>query len=453
MTIAAISTAMAPGGLGVLRISGEDAVPIGDRVFRGVSGKKLSQYKGYQAGFGAVFDDENVKIDDAVVLVFRGPKSFTGEDTVELSCHGGIYVMNALLDAVLKAGAKAAEPGEFTKRAFLNGKMDLTQAESVMQLISAGGEQAAREASSASDGRLSRRIEGIKETLKSMMAHLAAWADFPEEDVPEVDSDTLTAQLWEIKRELSELLESFEKGQAFREGIDAVIAGKTNAGKSTLMNLLSGRERSIVTHIPGTTRDVVEDVVVLAGVTLRLADTAGIRNTSDPVEKIGVDRSWQRLGNAQLVLAVFDASSELDDNDRRLLKELDPRNTIAIINKTDLPPKIEQAEIEAVLTKPVYISAGTGVGIDALENRVTEILDIGGFDPSAGTLYTKRQKEDAEEAYSQTEQALTAIKSGMTLDAVTISIEEAYTALCKLTGEHASEEIVDEVFSTFCVGK
>ena len=453
MAIAAISTAMAPGGLGVLRISGEDAAEIGDRVFRGISGKRLCEYKGYRAGFGEVRDSENIKIDDAVALVFRAPKSFTGEDTVELSCHGGIYVMNAMLDAVLKAGARAAEPGEFTKRAFINGKMDLTQAESVMQLIRAGGEQAAREAAAAADGRLSRRIGELKEMLKSMTAHLAAWADFPEEDVPEVDEGNLKSQLDDIKKELEKLLASFDKGQAFREGIDAVIAGKTNAGKSTLMNLISGKERSIVTHIPGTTRDVVEDTVILAGVTLRLADTAGIRNTADPVEKIGVDRSWQRLGNARLVLAVFDASTELDDNDRRLLEKLNPKNTIGIINKTDLPVKIEMKEIGAVLDKPIQISAGTGEGIEAIEKKVTEILDIGGFDPSAGTLYTKRQQEDAKEAYDQIESALDALASGMTLDAVTISIEEAFSALCRLSGENVSEEIVDRVFGMFCVGK
>ena len=479
--IAAISTAQAPGGIGIVRISGEDSIAVAEQVFKPVGNKKLSEMKGYNAVFGEAFavktgmskniskiknikenDDINTvantgisteKIDDAIALVFRAPKSYTGEDVVELSCHGGLYVTKRLLEAVLQAGARPALAGEFTKQAFLNGKMDLTQAESVMGIISAGSEQAMREAVSGGEGRLSRRMNEFKLNLKDLAAHLAAWADFPDEDIPQVEENKLAGILAEIKESISSLLSNFETGRILREGVSAVIAGKTNAGKSTLMNLLSGCERSIVTNYEGTTRDVVEETVLLGDVPLRLQDTAGIREADDPVEKIGIERSIERMQAAQLVFAVFDASRELDTNDCFLLDSLNPENTVAVMNKTDLPPQIEREEIIKKFPCVVEISAETGSGLADLEKAVADLLNTGNYDPSVGSLYTQRQKQDAQDAFGSISQALEAQQMGMTLDAVTVCVEDALEALCRLTGERVSDAVVDEVFSKFCVGK
>lgn len=456
-TIAAISTAIAPGGIGIVRISGKNAIAIADRIFKAVSGKALSSLSGYHAAFGSVYAEKEKeafsKIDDAVALVFRGPKSYTGEDTVELSCHGGLFVTKKLLQAVLQAGASPAQPGEFTKKAFLNGKMDLTQAESVMQIISASGEQAAKEAVAGSEGALSRRISKMKEDLFALDAHLTAWADFPEEGIPEVDEKELSTELAKHVENMEQLLTGYEQGKILREGVFTVIAGKTNAGKSTLMNLLSGCERSIVTHYAGTTRDVVEETVILGEVPLRLADTAGIRDTQDPVEQIGVQRSFSHLESAQLVFAVFDGSRRMDENDRRLLKILNPKTTVAIINKTDLILEIEVDIIKDAFTETVMISAQTGEGLPALQQAAERLLGTGNFDPTAGTLYTQRQKTDAQEAHACLIEACNALHAGFTLDAVTVCVEGALDALTRLTGERVSDTVIDEVFERFCVGK
>ena len=340
-TIAAISTAPAPGGIGIVRISGGEAFAVAEKVFRGVSGKKVSQMKGYTAQLGGAYTPTGEKLDDVVALVYRGPKSYTGEDVVELSCHGGLYMTKRLLQLVLDAGAAPAGPGEFTRRAFLNGKMDLAQAEAVMGLISASGEQARKAALAGSTGVLSRKIESIKQRLLEQAAHLAAWADFPEEDVPQVEEAALLEGIRQGEKALEELLQGFDRGRMYREGLVTVIAGRPNAGKSTLMNLLSGCQRSIVTQYAGTTRDVVEETVMVAGVPLRLADTAGIRDTDDPVESIGVQAARQRLETAQLVLAVFDSSQALEKEDWELMDSLENVPAIAIVNKSDLPTRMD----------------------------------------------------------------------------------------------------------------
>lgn len=452
-TIAAISTAPAPGGIGIVRISGPEAFAIGDRVFRGIRKTPLSQMKGYTAQLGGAYTQEGERLDDVVALVFRGPKSYTGEDVVELSCHGGLYLTKRLLQEVLDAGAVPAGPGEFTRRAFLNGKVDLAQAEAVMGLIGASGEQARRAAQAGSSGVLSQRIRRVRENLLTLAAHLAAWADFPEEDVPQVEEGELLSGMEAAQQEISSLLAGFDRGKMYREGLSTVIAGRPNAGKSTLMNLLSGCERSIVTQYAGTTRDVVEETVTLAGVPLRLADTAGIRDTSDPVESIGVAAAKKRLETAQLVLAVFDSSQELTKEDRDLMDSLEDVPAVAVINKTDLPTRIDVEEIRSHFEKVAFLSAAQGEGLEELEQALSEILDTKDFHPEEGVLFTQRQRQDAQRAYDSLEEGRGALELGMTLDAVTVCVEDALNALSALTGEQVSEEIVDQVFEQFCVGK
>ena len=452
-TIAAISTAPAPGGIGIVRISGPEAFAIGDRVFRGIRKTPLSQMKGYTAQLGGAYTQEGERLDDVVALVFRGPKSYTGEDVVELSCHGGLYLTKRLLQEVLDAGAVPAGPGEFTRRAFLNGKVDLAQAEAVMGLIGASGEQARRAAQAGSSGVLSQRISRVRENLLTLAAHLAAWADFPEEDVPQVEEGELLSGMEAAQQEISSLLAGFDRGKMYREGLATVIAGRPNAGKSTLMNLLSGCERSIVTQYAGTTRDVVEETVTLAGVPLRLADTAGIRDTSDPVESIGVAAAKKRLETAQLVLAVFDSSQELTKEDRDLMDSLEGVPAVAVINKTDLPTRIDVEEIRGHFEKVAFLSAAQGEGLEELEQALSEILDTKDFHPEEGVLFTQRQRQDAQRAYDSLEEGRGALELGMTLDAVTVCVEDALNALSALTGEQVSEEIVDQVFEQFCVGK
>lgn len=452
-TIAAISTAPAPGGIGMVRISGKDAFAVADRVFRGVSGRAVSQMKGYTAQLGGAFTPAGERLDDVVALVYRSPKSYTGENVVELSCHGGLYVTKRLLQLVLDAGASPAGPGEFTRRAFLNGKVDLAQAEAVMGVIGASGEQALKAAQAGSSGVLSKKIQAIKAQLLVQASHLAAWADFPEEDVPAVEEQELLSAIREGEESLTQLLAGFERGRMYREGLSTVIAGRPNAGKSTLMNLLSGCERSIVTQYAGTTRDVVEETVLLAGVPLRLADTAGIRDTDDPVESIGVQAAKRRLESAQLVLAVFDSSQSLEKEDWELMDSLQGVPAVAIVNKTDLPTQMDVGEIQRRFEKTVFLSAATGEGLEELEQALSEILDTKEFHPEEGVLFTQRQRADAQRALDSLREGEQAMALGMTLDAVTVCVEDALNALSALTGEQVSEEIVDRVFEEFCVGK
>lgn len=451
-TIAAISTPQAAGGIGIVRISGPETRAVAGRVFTSAHGRTLDEIKGYTALYGRVHDADGV-IDEAIALNFVAPASFTGEDVVELSCHGGIYVMRRVLKAVLAAGASPAGPGEFTRRAFLNGKMGLTEAESVMQIISAQGMQAGKAAMAGRDGALERRIRKIREGLTTLAAHLDAWADYPEDDIPAVDGADLNASLEGAKQELEHLLAQFEAGRALREGVETVIAGRPNVGKSTLMNLLSGCERSIVTEYAGTTRDVVEETVLLGGVPLHLADTAGIRSTEDPVERIGVDRARERVQTAQLVLAVFDSSQELNEEDCLLVESVQNTPAVAVINKSDLENKINIQYIQNKFKQIVYISALSGEGLEALEHAVAVILRTNELDPSSGILFTERQRDSARRALDCVEEALNAQKAGVTLDAVTVSVEGAVSALLELTGERATEAVVDQVFAHFCVGK
>lgn len=436
-TIAAISTPQAAGGIGIVRISGIRARETAGKVFISAHGKKLNDIKGYTALYGRVHDKDG-DIDEAIALNFKSPASFTGEDVVELSCHGGLSVMRRLLKAVFEAGAVPAAPGEFTRRAFLNGKIGLTEAESVMQIVSAQGEQAAKAALAGHDGALEKKIKNICEKLVSTAAHLSAWADYPEEDIPEITPESLKITLSDVKLRLSELLSQFDAGRALREGVETVIAGRPNVGKSTLMNLLSGCERSIVTQYAGTTRDVVENTVLLGGIPLLLADTAGIRKGGDPVELIGVDRAFEKIRTSRLVLAVFDSSQPLSNDDTRLVGEIKGTQCIAVLNKADLPQKIDKEYINSNFSHIVYMSAITGQGLADLEKAVASILGTAAIDPADGILFTERQRDAARRAAEYVDEAIGALEGGMTLDAVTISVDEAVDSLLELTGEKAS---------------
>ena len=452
-TIAAISTPMGTGGIAVIRISGENAKEIGDKVFFSKSGKKIKDLAGYQALFGDVKNEKGEKIDEAVALNFNSPNSFTGENVVEISCHGGVYAVKEVLSVIYKAGAKPASPGEFTKRAFLNGKMDLTKAESVMQLISAQGEDAAKAAIAGTDGVLERKITKIKDLLVSSAAHLSAWADYPEDEVPEITSDELETAFFEAETLFNNLLKGFDSGKILREGVKTAIVGRPNVGKSTIMNLLSGYERSIVTEYAGTTRDIVEDVILLGGIPLYLADTAGIHETDDPVESIGVDKAIERIKTAQLVLAVFDSSNPLNEEDISIIEKIGDVPCVAIMNKNDLASSFDADKIKEKFKYTVSISAKEGEGIQALEDAVKDILIDKSINPSEGILFTERQRDVISRAKDCLDEAKFALMSGFTFDAITVSLEGCIQSLLEFTGERVSETVLDEVFSKFCVGK
>lgn len=451
-TIAAISTAQGEGGIGVIRVSGDGAIEIADKVFKNINNKKLSDMKGYTAAFGSiVFEGE--KLDEAVALVFRAPHSYTGEDVVELSCHGGMYITKQVLRAVLEAGAVPAEAGEFTKRAFLNGKLDLTEAEAVIDIISAKSKSAARSAICVKEGALRKKITEVKDDLLSLTAHLSAWADYPEEDIAEVSEEDILVTCEKAELTLKRLLDTYDSGQAVKQGIDTVIAGRPNVGKSTLMNLLSGTEKSIVTDIPGTTRDVVEDTVLVGDVILRLSDTAGLRDTDDAVEKIGVDRARKKLSQCGLLLAVFDNSRELDSDDLELIEMSREVPTVAIINKTDLEAKLDISKIKHNISNIVYVSAAKGEGREDIINAVEKIAGTQNLNPSEGILSNERQRSNVYNALNSVREAKAAVEMGMTFDAVTVSLEDAISELLEMTGEKTSDEVIDRVFHNFCVGK
>lgn len=451
-TIAAISTGQAAGGIGVVRISGENALSVADRIFKTVSGIKLEKLSGYKAAFGKVFFEEKC-VDEAVALVFKAPKSYTGEDVVEISCHGGLLVTKQVLRAALANGAVPAEAGEFTKRAFLNGKMDLTRAESVMNIISAKSEQAKSAALNTLDGALYKKISEISLSLKKIAAQMAAWVDYPDEEIDDLSDEKLKATLLTAKAELEKLIKSFDVGRIIIEGVETAIVGKPNVGKSTLMNLLSGCEKSIVTSVAGTTRDIVEETVTLGNNVLRLADTAGLHDTEDTVEKIGVDRTRQKLDRASLVLAVFDSSTEIDDEDMEIIKMCNGKNAVAIINKTDLNTNFNAEKINKNFENVVYLSAKDRNGIQELEKAIEKVLGTADFDTSSATLMNERQLACCKAALQSIDEAVSALEIGMTRDALNVNIDVAVESLDTLTGEKATESVVNEIFSQFCVGK
>lgn len=451
-TIAAICTAQGKGSIGIIRISGDDAAKVADRVFKPVSeNKTIENLKGYQAAFGHIFDNEGV-IDECVALKFNAPHSYTGEDTVELSIHGGEAVLKQALRAVYSSGARPAEGGEFTKRAFLNGKMSLAEAEAVMEMISAKGSAAARAAVAILDGESGKKIQEIKDLLVYASAMVVTFTDFPEEGAQEMEDEKFFEKLSTAKNELEKLIKDYDKGKIIKQGVDCVIIGKPNVGKSTIMNLLSRFDRSIVTAVAGTTRDIVEETVDIGGVTLNLCDTAGIHGSDDLVEKIGIEKALERIETAGLVLAVVSAQTDIDDEDIELLKKVGDTPKIIIVNKTDINKNPNISKLSG-FGEVVFCSAKTGVGVDELRQEILEKIGVSHIDASANLIANERQFNCINEAKIAIENAINEVKCGQTLDAVGMLIEDAIGALLRLTGENVSETVVAEVFSKFCVGK
>lgn len=454
-TIAAIATPLAQGGVSMIRISGDNAVEVADKVFKSVNGKKLNQLKGYRALYGGIYNENGEQIDDGVALVFKAPKSYTGEDVVEISCHGGIYITREVLRIILQNGAKIAQAGEFSKRAFLNGKMSLTQAEAIMDLINSHNNQALKSAKAQMDGALYKKIESIKNDLLNIAGHLSAWVDYPEEDIEVIEHENLKNSLENALDIINNLIKTFDTGKVFKEGVETAIVGKPNVGKSTLMNILSGCEKSIVTDIAGTTRDVVEESVNIGNAVLRLADTAGIRQTDDVVEKYGVKLALKKIQTAKLVLAVFDNSRELSNDDNTIIESICNKKIpcIAIINKTDLERKIDEEYIKLKFNKIIYTSKEDDNTLNNLSSAIDEVLGVMSLDTTSGMIANERQRICAVNAQKYIKEAIDTLDMGYTLDAVNVLIEYALDSLLELTGERVTESVVNQVFHNFCVGK
>ena len=451
-TIAAVSTPNAVGGIAVIRISGEDALSVAEKIFSPYGNKTVKEMEGYTCAYGIAHDDGE-RLDDCILTVFRAPHSYTGEDVVELSCHGGLYVTRKVLRAALKNGAVNAEAGEFTKRAYLNGKLDLTQAEAVMDIISAKGERELKMAESLREGAAFKTARKCSEKLLKILGDLAAWADYPEEDIPEVRPENLTAELIAVRDDLRSLVKNYDSGRILREGVATAIIGRPNVGKSTLFNCLSGCARSIVTEIAGTTRDIIEETVRVGDITLRLSDTAGIHETEDVIEGIGVDMAEKMIATSELVIAVFDGSCPLTEDDLYLINKVNNSKTIAVINKTDVDKVIDVSILKDKIQHIVYLSAKESTGVDELHSHIEEILKLNEADFDTATAANERQKKCIDNALEGIESAISSLQIGEMLDAVNILIDEAEQSLLQLTGEKVTDAVVDEVFSRFCVGK
>lgn len=450
-TIAAISTPLGEGGVSTVRISGNDAFEIAEKIFKSKGNKKISDMKGYTAAFGHIYENDEL-IDEAVALVFRAPKSYTGENTVELSVHGGTFLIRKVLRAAVNAGARVAEGGEFTKRAFLNGKMSLTEAESVMNLISAQNSQALHIATRNKTGALSSHIKEMTDKILFLVSQISVFSDFPEDETLCISEEDFILSLKEINKGLDKLITDYDKGRLVLNGINTVIVGSPNAGKSTLMNLLSKTERSIVTSIAGTTRDVIEQKATVGDYTLLLADTAGIHETADEVEQIGIQVALRRLDSADLCLGVFDTSVPVTEDDKSIIEKIKDRQSLLILNKNDLS-SADCSYYEGLGIPFVKISALTGAGEEELVKAISDILNLGTLDQNAEVLSNERQYNTVFRAKNSVNEAILALESGVTLDAVGILIDDALAALLELDGKRITNEVADEVFKNFCVGK
>lgn len=454
-TIAAIATAMSNSGIGIVRISGDEALDVADRIFRPKKGsRKVSDMGTHTIHYGYVTDGDEV-IDEVMLLIMKAPRSYTCEDTIEIDCHGGVLVMKKILETVLKYGARPAEPGEFTKRAFLNGRIDLSQAESVIDVINAQNELALKSSVSQLQGAV---LEKIK-TIRAVVLHEIAFIESALDDPEHVSLEGYPEQLHEIMSDahskVKKLLDSSDNGKMLKEGINTAIVGKPNAGKSSLLNILVGEERAIVTEIAGTTRDILQEQIQIGGIGLNVIDTAGIRDTEDIVEKIGVNKSREYIEKADLIIYVVDSSTELDENDQEIIEAIQNKKAIVLLNKSDLDAKTDASVLQTQLSKPILsISAKNNTGIHELETLIEEMFFSGKLSFNDEVYITNiRQKNALAEAQNSLKMVLQSIADGMPEDFFTIDMMNAYEALGTIIGESVGEDLVNEIFSKFCMGK
>ncbi|GER93195.1 tRNA uridine-5-carboxymethylaminomethyl(34) synthesis GTPase MnmE [hot springs metagenome] len=460
-TIVAISTPIGEGGIGIVRLSGKDAIPIADKVFFSPKGKKLRDAKSHTIIYGFVIDPiENNRIDEVIVTVMKAPKTYTREDVVEINCHGGMLPLHATMRILLREGARLAEPGEFTKRAFLNGRIDLSQAEAVIDIIRAKTETAERLALKQLEGKLSSRITDIRDKLVELCMHIEAYIDFPEEEIESLEKQDIINSIDMIKGNLSNIIRSYDEGKFFREGVSTAIVGKPNVGKSSLLNALLQKDRAIVTEIPGTTRDIIEDYVNIKGLPLRIMDTAGIRETHDLAEIEGVRRSLKAIDGADIVLAVLDASRQLDKADKEVIDKVKGKKTIIVINKSDIESPTFDLEPLSFNLKPcVRVSALKGDGIDDLKDAIYSmcITSSKAADAAIDTediiITNIRHRQAIEKALKSLYNAEDILKRNEPLEIAAIFIRESLDSLGEIVGVVTTEDILNKIFNEFCIGK
>ena len=454
-TIAAIATAMSNSGIGIVRISGDEALDVADRIFRPKKGsRKVSDMETHTIHYGYVTDGDEV-IDEVMLLIIKAPRSYTCEDTIEIDCHGGVLVMKKILETVLKYGARPAEPGEFTKRAFLNGRIDLSQAESVIDVINAQNELALKSSVSQLQGAVLEKIKAIRAVVLHEIAFIESALDDPEHVSLEGYPEQLHEIMSDAHSKVKKLLDSSDNGKMLKEGINTAIVGKPNAGKSSLLNILVGEERAIVTEIAGTTRDILQEQIQIGGIGLNVIDTAGIRDTEDIVEKIGVNKSREYIEKADLIIYVVDSSTELDENDQEIIEAIQNKKAIVLLNKSDLDAKTDASVLQTQLSKPILsISAKNNTGIHELETLIEEMFFSGKLSFNDEVYITNiRQKNALAEAQNSLKMVLQSIADGMPEDFFTIDMMNAYEALGTIIGESVGEDLVNEIFSKFCMGK
>ena len=454
-TIAAISTAMSASGIGIVRISGPEAFEVASEVYRSKGGKKmLKNVPSHTIHYGYIYDNEEM-VDEVLVMTMRAPRTYTAEDTIEIDCHGGVLAMQKVLETVLKHGAVIAEPGEFTKRAFLNGRIDLSQAEAVMDVIQSKNEYALKNSVNQLKGNVRKTVQRIREKILYHIAYIESALDDPEHYDLEGYPEELEEIVEQESAEIEGLLKSSADGKIMQEGLKTVILGKPNAGKSSLLNMLLGEERAIVTDIAGTTRDVLEEYINLHGVTLRVADTAGIRQTEDLVEQIGVTKAREMAADADLILYVVDSSKPLDENDRDIIKNLLEKKTIVLYSKTDLEPAIKIEEIQEMLELPVIpVSAKEETGVRELEEKIREMFFSGEINFNDEVYITnERHRQELIKAKNSLALVKNSIEAGMPEDFFSIDLTDAYESLGRILGESMGEDLVNEIFSKFCMGK
>lgn len=454
-TIAAIATAPGEGGIGIIRISGEKSLQVANDIFKSVSGKKIEEYNTRTLVYGHIADGDKI-IDEVLVAYMKGPNSYTTEDVIEINCHGGFISVKKILELVLSKDVRLAEQGEFTKRAFLNGRIDLAQAEAIIDVINAKTDMAHTVAQSQLEGSLSKKIKELRYNITEMLAQITVSIDFPDEDVEHITYNTLKEKSLELQKEINRLYDTAESGKILRDGLKTVIVGKPNVGKSSLLNAVLGENRAIVTDIPGTTRDVIEEFVNIKGIPLKIVDTAGIRETEDVVEKIGVEKSKEFFNTADLSIIVLDSSRELESEDIEILESVQPNKTIVLLNKTDLNQVIDIEKVKEYIDEKniINISALQNEGIEKIHDKIEDMVFSGTIRNSSDLVVTNSRHKDAlYKAKQSIADAIMAIDSYMPLDFIEVDFKNIWDYLGYINGDTVTEDLLDTIFSNFCIGK